>query len=573
MKKYNIHVSSGEQNAMILINSRGKYVTSELQELAIKASDAIIKIITDKIEHNKPVGEDLEEEVIDLMAKFNIEPATSSEENSSIERDSFFDRTGINYDWRQRSEQLQIEVIKNINSSELGEEQRRLESTKSATERANKIKELITDAFIKKINANPEMTNIEFAEDFYPQLQTLVDRFYHGEKVPYNTKTIARMVGSIKKTGFIKKTEHSGGKPSLIVGEVETCLVCTVIDFPQWSGEERASYLMSERGPLYGRKISARTINEYLNEHQFKYKKIAFSPKARNTLGSIIARRVWSYFVKQMIDDHTIFIFIDESSVDGSSTRMYGRGYIGVTPTAERGLTSFSLSLLNAVIPGSGCIQQWFTQGICNDNFASFIKQLGYIISTHIVSPNITVISILDNCNIHKTDEALDSFKAAEIIPLFTVPYSPQTNYPAECYFGNCKASINNIDAVAIIRTIGFQNAIWKSWEKVNDIHGSADATANLFAAWLIVLDQCIKAVPLGSGPYQNQNSDEIIKSLKRFEARRGTNEELLNEYEKSHANKEMRTSADNHDECSIIHSVTIDHTAKHRHRKAKEEV
>ena len=44
------------------------------------------------------------------------------------------------------------------------------------------------------------------------------------------------------------------GKKSLISGDVETGLICTVIDFPQWLGEERASYLMSPKGPLYGKK-------------------------------------------------------------------------------------------------------------------------------------------------------------------------------------------------------------------------------------------------------------------------------------------------------------------------------
>lgn len=68
--------------------------------------------------------------------------------------------------------------------------------------------------------------------------------------MPYNEKTIAKMVGTIRKTDFIKETEHAGGKPPLITGDVEICLICTVIDFPQWSGEERASYLTSSRGPL-----------------------------------------------------------------------------------------------------------------------------------------------------------------------------------------------------------------------------------------------------------------------------------------------------------------------------------
>ena len=57
------------------------------------------------------------------------------------------------------------------------------------------------------------------------------------------------MVGNIKKAGYIDETKHNGGKKAIITGDVEICLICTVIDFPQWSGEDRASYLLSERGP------------------------------------------------------------------------------------------------------------------------------------------------------------------------------------------------------------------------------------------------------------------------------------------------------------------------------------
>lgn len=275
----------------------------------------------------------------------------------------------------------------------------------------------------------------------------------------------------------------------------------------------RESFILNEsKRPAIWKKISARTINEYLNKHDFKYKKLSFSPKARNTLGAIIARRVWAHFVREMIDEETLFIFIDESSIDGSSNRLYGRWFIGVTPTTEKALTSFSLLLLNAVIQGCGCIQQWFTEGVCGDNFASFITQLGYLVSTHIASPKVTIITILDNCKMHSTDEVIESFDKAELLPLFTVPYSPQINYPAECYFGNCKASINNIDAISIIRTLGFQNAIWKTWEKANEMHGSSETTAAMFASWITILNQCLEAIPLGTSPYRNKKREEVIR-------------------------------------------------------------
>ena len=105
----------------------------------------------------------------------------------------------------ERAEQLQINIIKKVGSETVIEQQQKLSHKQSATDRSNKIKELITDAYIKKVKEDETISNSEFTNDYLPRLQQLIDRIFPGTKIPYNAKTIAKMVGSIKKQGFIKK--------------------------------------------------------------------------------------------------------------------------------------------------------------------------------------------------------------------------------------------------------------------------------------------------------------------------------------------------------------------------------
>lgn len=89
MTKYNAHITTGEQNAILTINAIGHVTPFLIQDLAIKASDEIISIMENMINNNVKVSEALDEQVIDFLAKFNINPISTEDDNADFENGSF----------------------------------------------------------------------------------------------------------------------------------------------------------------------------------------------------------------------------------------------------------------------------------------------------------------------------------------------------------------------------------------------------------------------------------------------------------------------------------------------------
>lgn len=119
---------------------------------------------------------------------------------------------------------------------------------------------------------------------------------------------------------------------------------------------------------------------------------------------------------------------------------------------------------------------------------------------------------------------------------------------------------------------MGFQNAIWKTWKDANETHGSHETTANMYAAWIAILDQCLNAIPLGSGPYHNQKREEIIRTLNNIEEPRARNEEKLREYENALYNAELLNALKEDTGTSITHKVVVDKSPNHRKRKSNKD-
>ena len=140
------------------------------------------------INNNVKVIKALDEQVIDLLAKFSINPISTEEDNADFEYGSFLDKSEINYVWEERAEQLQINIIKKFDSETVIKQQK-LSHKQSATERSNKIKELITDAYIKMVKEDETIANSEFGNDYLPQLQQLIDLIFPKTKVPYNANS------------------------------------------------------------------------------------------------------------------------------------------------------------------------------------------------------------------------------------------------------------------------------------------------------------------------------------------------------------------------------------------------
>ena len=173
--------------------------------------------------------------------------------------------------------------------------------------------------------------------------------------MPFKQSTVIQFINRMKANDAqIPLSSHKGGSESKITDEIANCLITTTIDFPQWSSKQRKDYLESPNGPCYGEntvKLSIRTINNYLSKHKISYKKLAFSPPARNTFGAVLSRAIWSYFVDELRKEKVLFVFLDESSITSHTTKGYGRGVIGVTPILNQNINLYTISLLAAIIP------------------------------------------------------------------------------------------------------------------------------------------------------------------------------------------------------------------------------
>lgn len=140
MSIYNIHVTTGKQNAILTMNAMGVSASMEMQELAIEASNDIIALMSKLINDGTSVSDNFSENVIDLLSKREICLVSNAEDKADVEQGSFFDRSRINYNWKERAEQLQIEIIKKVDAATMEEQRRKNEDKVSATIKANRIK-------------------------------------------------------------------------------------------------------------------------------------------------------------------------------------------------------------------------------------------------------------------------------------------------------------------------------------------------------------------------------------------------------------------------------------------------
>ena len=110
------------------------------------------------------------------------------------------------------------------------------------------------------------------------------------------------------------------------------------------------------------------------------------------------------------------------------------------------------------------------------------------------------IVLIHDNGSIHWTNNVLNVINDEKIELLPTVPYSPQLNYLAECYFAIAKASLANIDVPPIVDDNVVEMIKYK-WDIL---------TAKMFSEWEAILDDCCKGLPLGHEGHHPTKIDRL---------------------------------------------------------------
>lgn len=197
-------------------------------------------------------------------------------------------------------------------------------------------------------------------------------------------------------------------------------------------------------------------------------------------------------------------------------------------------------TILTAIVPGFGNISRWFQGSVTHVEYAQFIREAAYIIRTKICKNDNQIVIINDNASIHKTQNVFDVVEENKINFFFTVPYSPQSNLPAENYFSRMKLAclfelfiiddevrINDNDGF-IVNDDGKESnetpingtsyhfttisSIIQRWDYLNREKYDSEASMNIFHAWETVLKDCKAGKELTGQHYkiQKQSIEKI---------------------------------------------------------------
>ena len=85
---------------------------------------------------------------------------------------------------------------------------------------------------------------------------------------------------------------------------------------------------------------------------------------------------------------------------------------------------------------------RWFEGPVTHKEYSVFLREAAYIIRTKICKKDNQLVFINDNAGIHKDKSVFETVEENGINLFFTVPYSPQTNLPAENYFSRMKSAL-----------------------------------------------------------------------------------------------------------------------------------
>ena len=288
--------------------------------------------------------------------------------------------------------------------------------------------------------------------------------------------------------------------------ETLKCLLCTILDYPDATVEERRFYL-NNYGPNRKKNISRDTVRNIMDKMNVTIQTPSFSPVQRNSLGFCIARVLWANVIKNIkIDPNVLLCFVDEASVAvGKRNKAYG--FCSIRPCVNTSLRSKSLSVLSCVIPNIGPICRWFKGAVHNDQYAQFLKDIVFVMRAFICNEHTQLCIIQDNCAIHKTKKVYEMAKLLKINLINTVPYSPQLNLPAENMFAQLKNNslykfkakeVEVFDTQPVTRHFKMSIvSLIDQWDEYMKTSYTYQSTANVFGAWLKVLEECSEGNPL----------------------------------------------------------------------------
>ena len=426
----------------------------------------------------------------------NFESSSLSDPNGSDEEEMFkHDELGRWYKWRERMSDFSNELIEEAISKLLEELQNSSET--QDTRARNLLKQNIINEYLRTSCKNVS----QFAQKWVRERN--VSRI-EGE-ITYTERYVCEIIEDYLNDD-LKPTKKRGGAPSKVTRETLKCLLCTVLDYPDATDAERTEYL-NTYGPNINSNISVSTVNRALSKMNITIQTPSFSPIQRNSLGYRIARVLWSKTITEIKDDaNTLICFVDEAAVS-TGKRGKARGYASVRPCVNKPFKVSQLSVLACVVPNIGPIYRWYKGSVTNLEYARFIRDIVYILRRYVCNSRTQICVIQDNASIHKTDHVIETAEKLNINLINTVPYSPQLNLPAENMFAQLKFN-------ALYRFKGNPNeehtqnpvqrnfklpvrGVIEEWDNYMQSSYTYQTTANVFGAWIHVLNECLKGKAL----------------------------------------------------------------------------
>ena len=523
--KFKKKVTNGELNASMTAETLGIQNTNPIHVQVVDCA-VLMKYIFDTFirkEGNRINIEQLKIKISDDLKDF-IEQI--GDNNDDSECDAIPEYPNDKYDWRSRSDIMGIEEI-------LLE----LEKKKSELSQKQKNRNELRKQLYNKYRNEKHMykSKREFVKKW---IETRKATILPGELI-YADKYAEKLLVDLMKTKGTKMIEPRLHVARKMTKEAKIALLCTVMDYPYLTDNERAVYL--NKYVISEKPVSTRTVNYKLTNMKIKIKQPCFSVKERNSLGYLIARCLWSQVINQIINDQSVIpVFLDEAGVRKARCAT-SRGYVSITPLVEGNNKKYNTAtVLSAIIPSYGTISKWFTSSITSAEYTKFIREVSYVMRTKICTKEYQIIAIQDNAKIHKSEEVRNMANKCSINLFFTVPYSPQTNLPAENYFGQLKYVLNFDHTIYAYKNIEnedimdddteLMNGVYSTmlldedqiciaWTRMCKLKYTSATSGKIYKAWLTVLNSCMEGKEL-RGEHYKASEDEICIKCKCYRKR-----------------------------------------------------
>ena len=438
----------------------------------------------------------IEELLFELIDKGKLEEDCYSSDPKSIsltEEDVYY-VLGPTYNWKARCDELCIdEVLKRITLSDDEEE---VKETTDMQKR-NALREKLWYEYTTNFGNYSGMTS--FLKSFVESRNASICKGEIGIQYSQAAKLINKFIAN---NGVIYVKKKGGAKPK-VTEDVLKCLIATVFDFPDALDKERLEYL-NKYGPCINDNICEKTVNNALHNLNITIKDPSFSPAARNCFGYRIARILWATVMKEISNaPGSLICFIDEAGVM-LNKRKRARGFLSMIPITNKPTYGKNISNLACIIPNFGVMYRWYSRAVKSDDYQTFLRDIPYIIRNKLGNEEMQLIVVNDNATIHKTDGVRDTAKLCKINLAYTVPYSPQTNFPAENYFCQMKhvvcysfktvanEPINEAQNPIQHENYSYKDFVLKQWDEHTRKFYDCTSTAKVYGVWLNVLDKCI---------------------------------------------------------------------------------